>query len=77
MMNSTHTYNRQGIVGLRPQGWGLRHRSLGTALKRRVGVCRGGGGAARRGAADLRCEVGVLQELDDLRAPPALGVVQR
>eukprot|EP00964_Phaeocystis_antarctica_P003841 scaffold2061_cov36-Phaeocystis_antarctica.AAC.1 len=43
-------------------------------------VARGGGGAARRGAADLRCEVGgvvLLQELDDLRVPLALGVVQR
>ena len=45
-----------------------------------MGVCRGGGGAARRGSADLRCELGggvLLQDLDDLRALPILGDVQR
>ena len=38
---------------------------------------RGGLGAARRGAADLRCEVAYFHEPDDLRMLLFLGEVQR
>eukprot|EP00964_Phaeocystis_antarctica_P127802 scaffold91512_cov48-Phaeocystis_antarctica.AAC.1 len=60
-------------VRLQPQGWGARYQPHATALKR-----RGCAERRRRCGADLRCDSGgVFQELDDLREPPVLGVVQR
>eukprot|EP00964_Phaeocystis_antarctica_P135485 scaffold99828_cov63-Phaeocystis_antarctica.AAC.2 len=56
----------------------LRYRSLGIYRSRAKGsMQRRGGGASRRGAAYLRCEVVLLQELDDLRVAVLLGGVQR